>query len=222
VKKVIWLPALLLALFSFTVGAEAQSPPVPKNIVRGSDGKLYPAPGFNWLTDNPKDLRVRWLPGMRHNSYPNVLAAINEGTWRPAPGFKFATNVPGDLRVVRSGPSDEEVARGALKAFGALALHKASIPQRGDTFGQSLAREVSRAARDELLDSAFQDLFPGAKVAERAAVRNLAILALDGRLAYDRDRVLNQLRATNPDMADAVQAAEFLIRLGQAVEKSKR
>lgn len=45
------------------------------------------------------------------------------------------------------------------------------------------------------------------------------ILALDGQLARDRNRVLAQLKKTNPDMADAVQVAEFLIGLARAAAK---
>lgn len=123
------------------------------------------------------------------------------------------------VRSVVTTPTDEQVAKGILKALGALALHKASQPEADDGFFETAARGVARAGRDQLIDSSLMDLFPDAKSAERAAVRTLAILALDGRLARDRNRVLAQLKKTNPDMADAVQVAEFLIGLAKAAAK---
>ena len=125
-------------------------------------------------------------------------------------------------KVVKASPSDEDVARAVLKALGALALHEASKPQADDDFGKTLARALARQGRDELIDSALKDLAPTSKAVERAAIRSLVILALDGRLVRDRDRIINHLRKTNPDLADVVEVAEFLIQLGKAVEKSRR
>jgi len=123
------------------------------------------------------------------------------------------------VRLVVTAPTDEQIGKGVLKALGALVLHKASQPQADDEFLDAVARGVARAGRDKLIESALEDLFPDAKAVERASVRNLAILALDGRLPRDRARVLAQLKRTNPDMADAVQVAEFLIGLAKAVAK---
>jgi hypothetical protein len=217
------LTLLLIGLLSFTTTAPAQTATTPKNLVRSPDGKWRPAPGFDWVSSDVKDLRVRWMPGSRHSSQPNIFAGPKENTWSPARGYKWANNTPGDLRVVRAGPSDEEIGRGVVKVVGALALHKASMPRDGeeDTLGKAIARGLARLGRDKLIDSAFQDLFPNARAVERASVRNLVVLALDGRLSQDRDQVLAQLRRANPDMADAMQVAEFLIRIAQAVEKKR-
>src|SRR5262245_21486915 len=125
------------------------------------------------------------------------------------------------FKVVQAAPSNDDVARAVLKAFGALALHQASKPQPCDGVAEGILREISKKGRDELIDSALKDLSPASKPVERAAVRNLAILALDGQLPRDRNRVLDQLRRTNPDAADAVEITEFLIRLAQAVDRAK-
>jgi hypothetical protein len=218
-RLVILALVLLIALLSFTGAASADQRAVPNNTVLAKDGKLQPAHGFVWVTDKAGDFRVRWVPGLKHPTQPNVLAGLKENSWSPAAGYKWVSNKADDLRVVKSRPSDDERARGVLKALGALALHKASIPQRDDDFFKDVTRGVARAGRDELIDSSLKDLFPDARGVERASVRNLAILALDGRLSQDRDSVLTRLRKVNPDMADAVRVAEFLIRLAKAVEK---
>jgi hypothetical protein len=124
------------------------------------------------------------------------------------------------LKSIHATPSDNDVGKAVLKALGALALHQASKPQPCDGIPEILLREISRKGRDELIDSALQDLGATNPV-ERAAVRNLAILALDGQLPRDRARVLGSLRRTNPDMADAVEMADFLIRLAQAIERAR-
>jgi hypothetical protein len=121
----------------------------------------------------------------------------------------------------KTSPTDEDVGKAVIKAFGALALHELAKPQRDDGIGEAIARAAARASRDKLIESAVQDLSPTSKPVERAAVRNLVILALDGQLDRDRDRVLAQLRRANPDMADAVEVTEFLIRLAQAIDRSK-
>jgi hypothetical protein len=122
----------------------------------------------------------------------------------------------------KTSPTQDDVAKAVLKAIGALALHEAGKPQVGDSIAQSIARALARQGRDELIDSALQDLSPASKAVERAAVRSLVVLALDGELARDRDRIVNTLRKNNPDMANAVEIAEFLIQLSQAVDKARR
>jgi hypothetical protein len=144
-----------------------------------------------------------------------------DGKYAPARGYKWANDKPGDFTVVKAGPSDDQVARAVLKAFGALVLHEGSKPQADDDLGDMILRGVARAGRDGLIDSALEDFLPDNTALERAAVRNLAVLALDGRLSRDRDKVVAQLRRDNPDMANAVEITEFLINLGKAVD-SKR
>ena len=123
---------------------------------------------------------------------------------------------------VKTSPTQDDIAKAVLKALGALALHEASKPQPDDGIVETIARGVARQGRDDLIDSALQDLSPRSKAVERAAVRGLVVLSLDGKLDRNRDRVLAQLRRTNPDMADAVEVAEFLIQLSQAIDRARR
>jgi len=157
------------------------------------------------------------------NKFSALLAMLAIAVLLTSTGGVFARGFPppGAPPVVRTTRTDEDVGRAVLKALLAVALHDASKPDPRDTFGDSLARAVARAGRDAAIDSALQDLFPTARPAERAAVRNLTVLSLDGRLPRDRDSVLAEVRRNNPDMADAVQAAEFLIRFSQAAERRR-
>jgi hypothetical protein len=123
--------------------------------------------------------------------------------------------------VVKATPTDEKIAKGVLKALGALVAHKASQPQKDDGFVEGLLRAAAVVTRDKLIDSVLEDVFPDAKAVERDSIRNLAVLALDGKLSQDRDTVHARLKKTNPDMADAVQVAEFLIRLAKAADKTR-
>ena len=158
-----------------------------------------------------------------HFLVPALLALLGVLTFTVAAPARQPILSPSVLaKIVKASPSDEDVARAVLKALGALALHEASKPQPDDDFGKTLARALARQGRDELIDSALKDLAPTSKPVERAAIRSLVILALDGRLVRDRDRIINHLRKTNPDLADVVEVAEFLIQLGKAVEKSRR
>ena len=120
--------------------------------------------------------------------------------------------VPSELLFVRHGPTNDDIAKAVLKALTAVAFHTASMDPKND----ELTRAFARAARDKLIDSAVQDLSPNSPMAERAAVRNLVILAFDGKLPRDRDRVIAELRRINPNAADAVEVSEFLILLAQA------
>jgi hypothetical protein len=158
----------------------------------------------------------------REPAPPRSLVRQLDHQVRSAVGYQRADNAPADLQMVAAGPSDEDVAKAVLKALGALVAHEASKPQPGDKFEDMLARAVSRGARDLLIESAVGDLMPGSAPVEIAAVRNLAIQALDGRLPRNRDRVLAELRRINPDMAQKVEMTEFLIQLSQAVERSNR
>jgi len=225
------LALLLVAPLTFTADASAQSS-TPKNVVRTSDGKWQPAPGYTWVNDKADDLRVRWVVGMKHASYPNVVTGAGEGDWRPAPGFKWVNNAPGDLRVVRAetgfarpetNEDKERVAKAVLKALGAVVAHQATKPKPGEerTFAVEFRIGLAVVTRDKLIDSALEDLLPLARVAERNSIRNLVVLAFDRKLSQDRDTVLAELKRINPDMADAVQVAEFLIRIAQAAERQR-
>ncbi|MET0626741.1 MAG: CAP domain-containing protein [Pyrinomonadaceae bacterium] len=62
------------------------------NVTRGPNGKLRPASGYVWVDeDDPKDLRVRLMPG---------LLKLSDGCYRPARGYRWVNpRDPKDLRV---------------------------------------------------------------------------------------------------------------------------
>lgn len=72
---------------------------LPENVVRRSDGQLAPAPGYEWVSGEPGDFSVRWVPG---KEWPgtHLEAGSAQGNWKPAPGYAWVR--PGD-------PSSAEV-----------------------------------------------------------------------------------------------------------------
>jgi len=242
-RKIFYAVLVVLSFVASPNAAPAQSTPPGPNLVKGVDNKWYPVAGFTWVSSDPKDMRVRWVPFSAHPTQPNVLAAQEPNRWNPAAGFQWADPAnQNDLRVVRvaaftpqpafnfpppnpapaKGPTDEAVGRAVLKALGAVVLHENAKPQQGDGFGEILARGLAKAARDELITSALVDLLPGNTGVERQAVSNLILLALDGRMPRGRDQILYQLRLSNPNFANAAETTEFLIRFAQAMDDAKR
>lgn len=125
------------------------------------------------------------------------------------------------LKPAPAGPTDDDVARGALKALGALVLHQKAKEIPEDLF-DAIAIELARTGRDELLKSAIDDLFPQAPASDRAILGRIVPLALDGRLtarnlrgAEAQDAIAAYLKKQNPDFALAAQAADFLYRVQQ-------
>jgi hypothetical protein len=84
----------------------------PPNVIRGSDGKYAPAPGYKWLNDTPGDFHVVWTPGKAHPDWLNVVASADEGNWVAAPGYRWLNDTPGDMRVV---PANDPAAKQRLE-----------------------------------------------------------------------------------------------------------
>jgi hypothetical protein len=60
-------------------GRPHQSAP---NVVAGpKPGNWRPAPGYQWMSNAPNDLRTAWVPGSKHPDYPHVIAAQQPGRW---------------------------------------------------------------------------------------------------------------------------------------------
>ncbi|MBX9681848.1 MAG: hypothetical protein K2X38_24070 [Gemmataceae bacterium] len=238
-RKIFYAVIIALTLLGGAPAASAQSTPPGPNLVLGSDNKWHPTAGYTWFSSDPKDLRVRWVPGTRYPTEPNVVAGQQENKWFPVAGYQWLDQKnEKDMRVVRisaytpqpavgnpappKGPSDEAVGRAVLKALGAVVLHENSKPQQGDGFSEIIARGLAKTARDELVSSALTDLLPGNTATERQAVSNLILLALDGRMPRGRDQILYQLRLSNPNFANAAETTEFLIRFAQAMDDARR
>lgn len=71
--------------------SEAEASTAYPHVVRGANGKLRPASGYVWVTDDPNDFRVKLMPG---------LIRTGGGNYRPAKGYTWVNPAdPDDLRV---------------------------------------------------------------------------------------------------------------------------
>jgi len=73
------------------------------HVVVAANGNLVPAPGYDWVSDDPDDLDVIWSPGKPHPQHPNVVAGAAAGKWEPAPGYRWVSDDPDDMQVVSTG-----------------------------------------------------------------------------------------------------------------------
>ncbi len=203
----------------------------PNVIAATKEGSWDPAPGYKWKTDAVNDLRVEWSPGRPHSAaYPHAIAAAAEGNWRPATGYRWASQADGDFRTARAvasapastGPTDEQFQNAVVKILGA-ALANAIAGGEPKDFAETIIVEVARSARDELVQSALEDLFVASTRADRRAAGHAICLALDGKLNIgnlrDRqaqDAIAAWLRKENPQMGNTVEVADLVYRVMQA------
>lgn len=141
-----------------------------------------------------------------------------------AENFQEHLKLIGVVRVVArkpalAGPTDEQIAKGVMKAIGALVLHEAAQKEPED-FADRLAIGIALKGRDELIKSAVNDVFTMLPQSDRNTISSLVPLALDGRLtsrnlghAEAKLALQNHLRSQNPDFALAAEAADFLLSL---------
>jgi hypothetical protein len=120
-------------------------------------------------------------------------------------------------------PNDPAVKRALGKVLGAAITHAvASEDDRGE-LGRAIAIALAARLRNELIESALTDLFPGQPERDIRAARQVICLALDGKLSrrnldrlQARDEALAKLRAINPDMAAAASFADFVAEVAAA------
>jgi|SRR5689334_19550516 len=80
--------------------AAAEQPPLP-HVVKSADGQYHPEPGYSWVNDDPDNLAVVWVPGVKHPEAPHVVASTEPDQWRPAAGYDWAeAKGVNDMRVV--------------------------------------------------------------------------------------------------------------------------
>ena len=216
---------LLAGLLAAPVCAQTTPSTLPAHVVRMPTGGYRPAAGYVWLNTTDNDARVRWQPGLRFPGNDNVVSGPQEGVWVPAAGYRWANTIPGDLTVVPTlrAPDEEAVKRAIVKILGAIVSNAASQPGEDDNLFQTLLRQGFRAGRDQLIESAVQDVFPDLAASQVQAVRRMIALDLDGRLdsrnwrsETAKDELINALRRENVDAANAVSVADFLYRVHQA------
>lgn len=123
-------------------------------------------------------------------------------------------------------PTDEEVGQGIAKILGAAVAHAVAVDRVQNGEGgllDGLIIETARSARDAAIKSALDDLFLGLSRDESVTAGRMVCLALDGRLTLDeyneqaaKDRLIEQLRAGDPDFAAAAEVADFIYRVARA------
>lgn len=206
--------------------ARADSPTLLPHVVLSSNGKLVPADGYTWVSTANSDLRVRWQPGKIHSKHPFVLASEKEGVWQPAAGYQWLNNTPGDFRVVRGtstyrSPNKDQMAAAVTKLLFAATAHHVAMNNNSKP---SLLKDALVAgllrSRDELIESAVTDLFPGIRDVDARTVRRAASLALDGQLnernwnqSTAREEMIAALKKYDSNLGMAVDANEFVVQL---------
>ena len=79
-----------------------ESHPRYPHVVMGANGKWSPEDGYEWVSDDADDYRVRrvFKSGDRHPSMPHIFS-VGGNVWRPDSGYDWINpgNTNGDLRV---------------------------------------------------------------------------------------------------------------------------
>ena len=157
-------------------------------------------------------------------THPNVVAGSEEGKWAPAAGYHWANANPKDLTVARNIDA-EAFMRATIKIVGSQAVLAEARKENDGSFGDAISLQALVAARDALVYSAMQDLFPDASDRDLSTGRRLLCLAMDGQFdtsnwnsATAHDQLMLRLREDNPDMANAAEVADFI---GKVIESYK-
>jgi hypothetical protein len=126
-----------------------------------------------------------------------------------------------------NGPTDEQVASGVLKALLAMSLHKEATKEPAD-FAEAFSVGFAKGARDELIRSAIDDLFPQIGKDASKLSADLTVAALDGRMtsrklsaAEAHQQTADYIRAKCPKFEHPDDLAAFLVGVEQGARKSK-
>jgi hypothetical protein len=113
-----------------------------------------------------------------------------------------------------------------LVAIVAHAGAREAVRQNPGGFVEQLAEGLAKKVRDDVMQSALQDLFPGLTQRQAGDIQGLISDAADGRLDFRnlnqqnaKQRLINDLRLRNPDLADAGAIAEFIYVIYQASQQ---
>ena len=63
---------------------------LPPHIVKSADGALHPEPGYKWVNEDPANLEVAWVPGIKHPEQVGVIASDEPDQWKTSPGYEWA------------------------------------------------------------------------------------------------------------------------------------
>ena len=92
-----------------TVKRPGQKHPFLDHVVRSTNLKWRPEPGYSWVapvehrTPDGQWMRqgVQWTPGKMHDEHPHVVAGEKEGTWKPEKGWRWASHKSEDWGVCK-------------------------------------------------------------------------------------------------------------------------
>jgi hypothetical protein len=138
----------------------------------------------------------------------------------------------GNPPVGGNGPTQQQLENGALKMVIAILAHLAAedaARQPNAGFGALVFVSVALAARDEAIRSGLQDLFPALTPRQSADVRRLVIAAANGNLNLNnvdqqqaKQRLANDLRAIDPNLANVAVIADFIFAVHQMQQRNRR
>lgn len=233
-------------LWALTIGCafllgeplQAQVAGLPPHLERTSMGGVIPAEGYVWVSREGGDLRVKWQPGRAHSKHSHVVTSEIEGKWLPTSGYRWLNDVPGDFRVIAPQsapsatnvhrgpvasrrPSQEQVAHALSKVLFALAAHGGATNTKDDgTLLTKVGIEILLRGRDELIESAVTDLFPGIRPIDARTLRRAICLSWDGKLneqtwrqSTAREEMIAAFKKYDPDLGMAADANDFILKV---------
>jgi hypothetical protein len=124
---------------------------------------------------------------------------------------------------VQTGPTQEQIQNGVVKIGFAVAAHLVADKAAKDdpsNLGKQIAVGLLKGARDAAVESGLRDLFPRLTPRQAGDIRRLACGILDGRFLGNnaqeaKTRLMADLRAVDPNLADVVLIADFLYSVSQ-------
>ncbi len=142
-------------------------------------------------------------------------------------GLLAAPNLA-QAQQVQNGPTKEQLQQAGGKVVIAIVADRiadeaAKGPNAGP--GDIFAAQVARGVRDAAIESALRDLFPRLSARQRRDIRLLTSNAVDGRLNLldqtqqkAKQRLINDLRDIDENLADAAVLADFIYWLHQTAQ----
>ena len=133
---------------------------------------------------------------------------------------------------LQNGPTEQQLQQAGGKVIIAALAHVAARdlaqqPNAGPS--EAFAEHLALAVRDAAIGSALGDVFPRLNARQRRDIRLLISDALDGRLNLlnqnqqnAKQRLIQDLRAIDPNLADAATLADFICRVHQAFQMQYR
>jgi hypothetical protein len=186
-----------------------------------SGGKIFARQFACVVKAGGKDGRWTWtLNGADANG--NFVMEFTQDTLRAQLGGQVVGG-PGTAPPP-NGPTQQQMQNATVKILIAAIAHHAAKKARekpGAGLGEAVAEGLALGVRDGAIQSALRDLFPRLTPRQSGDVQRLLSSALDGQLILDNDaqqakqRLINDLRNVDPNLADAAVIADFIYMVSQ-------